>query len=510
MSLSRCISTSHKISSRIWATHVRSLAAQLPAPTFTEVKFVKEDAQQVMQELPEFSYYEMKDPVPNVYKGVAMDQSILLDAPVPQATAEPAMKFSKLENGLKIASIDRAGLTASLGLYVSAGSRFEKSEVAGVAHMVELMAYKSTAHLSNLRTVKTLEQLGAKASCTTGREVVSYKVEILREFLPIAVPLMVGNILFPRLLPWEVETAKKGVALANKHLQADTPRYLKELLTSTAFQNNTLGNKAICTDKSLRYFAPETIREYMLDHFSPERMVIVGVNVDHAQLSTWAMRAFAEYNAIPMKARPDQKATYTGGDCRVESDSPLAHLSFGFECGALGSADAAATQVLQALLGTGEGSVLSKAGLAASCSAQFFSDSGLFTIDGSAEAAQAGEYCASVAKIVSGLAPKSEEIARAKAIVKTAVFIDEEDAAVHVDQVGKQLLAGGSVVSAVELAKQVDAVTDAQVASVAKKIFGSKPTVVAYGDIFGVPHYSALESAFAGKALPTPKATKAA
>merc|ERR1719262_397837 len=103
----------------------------------------------------------MNEPVAYPYKGLTLDRSILLDPKEP-LIVKPEVAFSQLENGLKIASIDRQGLTASLGLYVSAGSRFESGANFGVSHMVELMAYKSTAHLSHLRTVKTLEQMGAE------------------------------------------------------------------------------------------------------------------------------------------------------------------------------------------------------------------------------------------------------------------------------------------------------------------------------------------------------------
>ena len=41
------------------------------------------------------------------------------------------------------------------------------------------------------------------------------------------------------------------------------------------------------------YFTPETVRGYLLDHFAPERMVFVGVNVQHAELTKWVMRASA-------------------------------------------------------------------------------------------------------------------------------------------------------------------------------------------------------------------------
>merc|ERR1719329_1152847 len=152
-----------------------------------------------------------------------MDTSILLDQQAPALKA-PELQFSKLENGLKIASVDRQGLTASLGLFVNAGSRHESSANFGVSHMVELMTYKSTAHLSHLRTVKTLEQLGGHhtSTCKAGREETVYQVDVMREFVPLVVPLMIGNVLFPRLLPWEVKAAVAKVKTARESL-ANSP-----------------------------------------------------------------------------------------------------------------------------------------------------------------------------------------------------------------------------------------------------------------------------------------------
>jgi len=84
--------------------------------------------------------------------------------------------------------------------------------------MVSLMSYHSTAHLSHLRSVKTMEQLGAdhRTSCTAGREETLYQVEVQREYLPLVVPIMVGNVLFPRLLPWEVKSAQGEVKTARE------------------------------------------------------------------------------------------------------------------------------------------------------------------------------------------------------------------------------------------------------------------------------------------------------
>merc|ERR1712151_1226957 len=105
---------------RRWATTVPVASeSKFPVPTFTEVKFVKEDVESVMSELPDFNFYEMNESVPNPYQGSTLDRSILIDPPAP-SVVKPSVQFSKLENGLKVAAVDRGGLTAKLGLFVSA------------------------------------------------------------------------------------------------------------------------------------------------------------------------------------------------------------------------------------------------------------------------------------------------------------------------------------------------------------------------------------------------------
>merc|ERR1719183_1857061 len=210
-----------------------------------------------MAELPEFNFYEMNGSQPYPYSRT-MDSSIVIDAPEAKPMGKANVEFAQLENGLKIAAIDRGGLKASVGLFVNAGSRHETAANFGVSHMVSEMAYKSTAHLSNLRTVKTLEQLGANdaTTCTAGREETSYQVEVMREDVPLVVPLLVGNVLFPRLLPWEVKASVAKVKDAKAAVEASPDDMINELLHKAAFCNNTLGFTPRATDRSIPYFTP--------------------------------------------------------------------------------------------------------------------------------------------------------------------------------------------------------------------------------------------------------------
>merc|ERR1719162_2051477 len=162
---------------------------------------------------------------------------------------------------------------------------------------------------------------------------------------------MIGNVLFPRLVPWEVKAAHKRVQAARDNMDPDA--MVNELLHKAAYCNNTLSLSPHASDRSMSYFTPETIRSFMLDHFAPERMTLVGVNVTHAELTKWAMRSFADYNAIPMKARTDAKAAYTGGDLREEGNSPFCHVALAFESAAWGTKELAPLALLQTILGGG-------------------------------------------------------------------------------------------------------------------------------------------------------------
>jgi len=496
------------------ASHAVAPAATTAVEGFQQVKFQKESITSVMEEVPDFNFYEMNmSNDGNPYAGYSLDMSILHDALPEPNLASPHAEYSQLENGLKVVSVDRHGSSASLGLFVSAGSRHEETSNLGVAHMVEMMGFKSTAHMSALRTIKVLEQLGCTAtvSCTAGREEISYKVDVLREFVPLAVPLLIGNVLFPRLLPWEVKDTIPDVANAQASLAANADATVNELLHQTAYHNNSLGRSTVATERSLAHFTPETIRNYMLDHFSPENMVLVGVNVSNAELSKWAMRSFVDYNAIPHKACDHPAATYTGGSTLVDGATPFCHLAIGLESAAWGSSDLGAATLLQTLLGSGNTSsttlgagggrlinqVLKQSPYIESVAAfnTVYSDSGLFGVYAVCEPDHAGDVAASVGAVLAGLTNVSEaELARAKAQIKGNLARQADDAHAVMQDIGTQVLLSGKYSSASELSSVIDGVSAADVAAFAQKMLSSKPTVVAYGATHAVPHPDTIEA----------------
>lgn len=54
----------------------------------------------------------------------------------------PPTRVSTIENGIRVATEDTGTATATVGLWIDAGSRYETEENNGVAHFLEHMAFK--------------------------------------------------------------------------------------------------------------------------------------------------------------------------------------------------------------------------------------------------------------------------------------------------------------------------------------------------------------------------------
>merc|ERR1719379_2915427 len=73
----------------------------------------------------------------------------------------PETKVTTLANGLRVASEQTAHKTATVGLYIDAGSRFETAENNGTAHFLEHMLFKGTKKRTQHQLELELENMGA-------------------------------------------------------------------------------------------------------------------------------------------------------------------------------------------------------------------------------------------------------------------------------------------------------------------------------------------------------------
>jgi processing peptidase subunit alpha len=367
--------------------------------------------------------------------------------------------------------------------------------------------------------MKTLEQLGAAASCRVGREDILYQFDVLREYVPIALPLMLANVLCPSILPEEVAAAHEHVAEVRQNLESNVESLVCELLHLTAYKGNTLGNELYADEKDLPRFTAEAINGYLRRECTPDKLIVVGVNVDFDELCKWTARGFADQGvaatapSAPATFREMAKAVYTGGDFRMEKPDPLCHFMLGWEVeGGWNGPLLASVTVLQMFLGGGGSfstggpgkgmhtrlytEVLNRHQWVESCQASsvMYADTGLFTIYGTILPQHCDDFVTVLTNIFKSLDRITpEELQRAKNALKSSIHMNLEMRAVMMEDIGRQLILSGKVGTASEFGKMVDAVTAQDLRHAVLSCLRTTPTVVAYGAIEKVPPYESIK-----------------
>jgi processing peptidase subunit alpha len=145
--------------------------------------------------------------------------------------------------------------------------------------------------------------------------------------------------------------------------------------------------------------------------------------------------------------------------------------------------------------------VLNKHGWAQNCTAfhSVFDEVGVVGISGVADGARTGDMVAVMASEMSAVANGSitdEELARAKAATVSSILMNLESKAIVAEDIGRQILTYGERKSPSEFITQVNALTAADVAAVAKKCIASKPTLCMVGDLSSAPRYEQLKALF--------------
>ena len=449
-----------------------------------------------------------------------MDQPVpglaVPDPPVAPATA-PGTIVTTLSNGAKIASEDTGGASLAVGMYIAAGSKNENPYTTGAAHLLERMAFKATRNRTAFRVTREAEVIGANLLASASREQMAYTVDCLKTNLPEAVELLADTVMNPRLADHEVADVASALKAEMTDLAANPANLMMEAVHAVAFDGG-LGQPLVASAGALSRMDGDTLAHFLQQNYTAPRVVIAASGCAHEDLVAVAEPLLAQLPAGDASSAT-APSKYVGGDYRVASDSPVANvvLAFEFAGGWKDTKASTAMTVLNTLMGGG-GSfsaggpgkgmysrlytrVLNKHAWAQNCTAfhSVFDDVGVVGISGVADGDRASDMVAVMAQefaaVASG-AVTEEELARAKAATVSSILMNLESKAIVAEDIGRQILTYGERKAPSEFIAQVNALTVADVAAVAKKCVASKPTLVMVGDLSAAPRYEALAGMF--------------
>src|SRR5436190_8519802 len=112
-----------------------------------------------------------------------------------------------LDNGLRVVTGELPHThSASVSIFVGAGSRYEGDELAGVSHFLEHMLFKGTERRPTPREIsEEIEGVGGIMNAATDKELTVYWCKVGHQHFGRAFDVMVDNIRHSIFEPVEIE-----------------------------------------------------------------------------------------------------------------------------------------------------------------------------------------------------------------------------------------------------------------------------------------------------------------
>ena len=302
----------------------------------------------------------------------------------------PATRLHTLPNGVRVLTVHLPHLaSASVSVFVRAGSVHERRLHNGTGHVVEHMVFKGTRERDRRRINLEAERLGAEVNAHTDKDHTAFHMRGLAADVEAFIG-MLADLVQNATFPLDELERERQVLLAEFAEDEDDAMSLAfKLFDRACFGLHPFAQPVIGTRRVIERFTRAELAEYVRRHYTGTNVVVAAAGpFDGERIAEAAGRAFA---ALPAgEPNIGAPAPYRGGlASRHVAGTGQAHLVLGGAVPGLDADDATAS-VAAAVLGEGMSSPLMETlreerGLVyyAACSADVFETAGQFVVEAS-------------------------------------------------------------------------------------------------------------------------------
>ena len=170
----------------------------------------------------------------------------------------------QLSNGIPLIVVPTfAGAPTSLQVWFLCGSRAEKEDEAGLAHLDEHLFFKGGDDFPDERRVeRELRLLGGKYNALTSRENVFYFITSSPRHLSRAAHLLSDMLIHARMDEQAVKKECKVITQELNQLRDNPEDFAESEFTRFIFGDNPLGREMLGTKKTLRRFTAADAKSF--------------------------------------------------------------------------------------------------------------------------------------------------------------------------------------------------------------------------------------------------------
>src|ERR1044071_5707381 len=202
-------------------------------------------------------------------------------------------QVTRLPGGLQLATAEMPHMaSASLGLWVGVGGRYEPAPLNGVSHFIEHMLFKGTRKRSAKEISQAVEGIGGYLNAFTGEESTCFYSKARHDRFDELLEVLADMFLNSKFDPVEIEK-ERAVIKEELAMYLDQPQHhVQELLNATLWPDQPLGRPITGTNRSLDAITRAPLVNYLGDHYvSGSTLVVAAGKVRHARV----VRSVARY-----------------------------------------------------------------------------------------------------------------------------------------------------------------------------------------------------------------------
>ncbi len=385
-----------------------------------------------------------------------------------------------LPNGVRIVSENIPYVrSASIGIWVATGSRFESASENGAAHFIEHMLFKGTDTRSASELAEQMDHIGGQINAFTTRDCTCFYGKVLDTHLHLAIDVLCDMFFCSRFDEADVKN-ERGVILEEIGMYEDTPEDLVvEQLFSLVYKGSSLARPILGKKRTLEKMTGSFLREFMRSKYrSGDIVVAVSGSFKDEDLAF----LFEKFSSLPKnpKARLP-KAEYSPCFITKKKRIEQNHICLAFPGVSNLDPDRFAMQLLNNVFGGGMSSRLfqelrEKRGLCYSVGS-FLSaqdDTGLFCITIALSQDSEEKAISAVAEEIKRLKRDGItdiELDRSREQVKANILMGLESTSARMNRIARSELVFGRVPDTEETIAAYDAVDGKDLLRLADKVF---------------------------------------
>ncbi|MEI8349132.1 MAG: pitrilysin family protein [Candidatus Omnitrophota bacterium] len=178
-------------------------------------------------------------------------------------------------NGVTLILAPFEGLeTASLGIFIKIGSRYEQKQLRGISHFLEHMLFKGSRCYSHRHIKQEIEGRGGSLNGFTSQEITAYYAHFLKKNIEPTLDILLDMVRYPTLKEEEIKK-ERNVILEEIKMYNDLPSSrAAAILDTLLWPHHSLGEEVIGDTATVTKINRTDLSRFQKTYYKPCSMVI--------------------------------------------------------------------------------------------------------------------------------------------------------------------------------------------------------------------------------------------